>query len=263
MDTATIEPESFVPDDAPPTFEPESLPAKGVRLRAELETARAEGRSASRLLDPLLRIAAPSPEEAAAYASPMGYPLRPYRPTPALEPVREFVRGGTEQLAETTQAMTEPTNLPLLPLAAFAPARTAMGLYFGATAVGAGAGQLSAAQTPREAGAGLANVGLGSTLVKGGLAEPVLPRAQAALREVPDVGPVPVIDRAPVSAENAPAPETLLQEPSGMRLAPETAQPDPAGGIPANAEMLETLPKPTVEDLAINELTRAAGDEMK
>ncbi len=250
---------------------------KGQRLRQELAAARHELNPLTEWLSadkPLLSIRAPSPSEAAAFASPIGMPrlVRPYTPSPTLEPVREAVRGGTESLAETTQGVTQPSNLPLLPLTLFPPARAAMGLYFGAQAAGTGAGQIvGGLETgqPREVGAGAANLGLGSTLLRGGLNERLTPPPLKVSPNIPDVGPVSALERSPVPFEQDEAHAANVE-----RAVTEGAQPVPPvvlaraapvarGGIPANAEMLDVLPKPTVEELAINELTRAAGDEMK
>jgi hypothetical protein len=96
------------------------------------------------------------------------------------------------------------------------------------------------------------------------------PPATVLRANVPDVGPAPAVARSPVPLEAAEAHAAGIERelaqgtsPQRLRVAPPAPAPTPRGGIPANAEMLETLPKPTVEELAINELTRAAGDEMK
>lgn len=165
----------------------EARAEKGRKLRAELEDVRGQNRFAKFLAqDPeLLPYRPPGASAAAAFASPIGQPLRPMPAAPALAPVVQAVNAGVEAATRPISEMSRPSMLPLAPLAMIpGPAghltREAMGLYFGGQAVGAGAGELSVGlQTgdPRQIGAGVGSVALGGTLA----AEPIaraIPRVQ-------------------------------------------------------------------------------------
>lgn len=82
----------------------------------------------------------------------------------------------------------------------------------------------------------------------------------------PEVRPAPAPPTVLREVSPIPFPQAeahAVAEPSGLRVTPARAPQAPQGGIPATGEMLETLPKPTIEELAVNELTRSVGDEMK
>ena len=271
METSTvIEPDGFIPDDAPAGFEPEAPAAKSARLRAELAQVRGQDRIASFFASPesvipplLLPPESPGSLENVLRQLPLGAGS-----DEALREERVRGIGATVRGVESgVRSAGVPENLPLLPLAVIPGVGPAMGIYFGGQALGAGAGEASVGfqqGEPETAGRGTGTALLGAGITRGGFHQVILPRTMAEVARTPDVGPASVIERPPISPENLPAPETLTQEPSGLRIVPqEQPRPVPQGGIAASAEMLETLPKPTVEELAVNELTRSAGDEMK
>jgi len=268
-DSTIIEPEGFIPDDAPAGFEPEAPAAKAARLRAELAQVRGQdkfagwfGGSESIVPPLLLPPEAPGSVENVLRRLPLGAgrdeALRQERVEGISSAVRS-IEGGVRSAGQ-------PENLPLIPLAVIPGVAPAMGLYFGGTAFGAGAGEALVGfqqGNASMAGGGTGTALLGTGITRQGFKQIILPRSLAEVRNVPDVGYPPVIEKAPITSEAIPAPETLIQEPSGMRVVQQKPAPVPQGGIPATAEMLETLPKPTIEELAINELLRGEGAEMR
>jgi len=260
----TIEvPATFIPDDdtnVPKTFVPDSDDRS--LLENEVRRLSLDPLGSSLIPSLLLPPEAPGSLENVLRKLPLG--------AGGDEALREArvkgISSAGRAIEEGVRSAGLPENLPLVPIAANPIAGRLMALYFGAGALGSGAGEASVGferGEPETAGRGTGTALLGTGLLRQGLRRPAPIAPTPTVAKPPTVPVAPVVERAPIVSANLPAPETLVQEPSGLRVVPqEQPKPAPQGGIPANAEMLETLPKPTVEELAVNELTRSAEGEM-
>src|SRR5256714_2167629 len=160
-----------------PVESEEGRAAKGARLRGEVEKVRGQDRFARWFAEdvPLLPYVPPSPQAAAEFASPVGFPMRPLvvPPDSVAAHVAQTGRAATEAMTRPISEMTRPSMLPLAPLALIpGPAghliRQAMGLYFGGEAIGGGAGELSVGLKtgdPQQIGGGAGAMLLGGTMV--------------------------------------------------------------------------------------------------
>lgn len=176
-----------------------------------------------------------------------------------------------------------PALAPMAPLTARALASITTGTMAGATskAIGEGMGSLSVPSAKLD---DAIRTMLGMTVMTVGTAATArgfraVNAAEAARNAVPNigtptrlgafppvkqpVGPAPVVPMENAAVIAGAAERAVVEPTTPVRLQPESLAPEAKGGIPAAPEMLDILPKPTAEELAINELTRSAGEEMK
>jgi hypothetical protein len=183
-------------------------------------------------MKPLLRFTT-SPEMAGQMAAPIGVRrLSPLAPTPALE----VGAGATKAVLEGLESATAPVMLPLLPLGATPMGAETLALKFGSEALGAGLGMTSAAQTPREFGAGLGHAALGAGMVAGPAIRATRPNVemplsiQAFVRSLRETQPSPEVVPTPTVA---PTRHPLLTAADAVEAA--SVQVTQAGQVPRTA----------------------------
>jgi hypothetical protein len=132
------------------------------------------------------------------------------------------VSSGVRAIEGGVRSASAPSTLPLLPLAAYPPAATAMGLYFGGQALGGGAGEASVGiqrGEPETIGSGVGQMALGGLMA----AKPVVEGGRPILNAVRDAMR-PTVDRFTFDeAKLEPLPEETAAKPKPeLKTAPVT-----------------------------------------